>query len=60
VFKRELLGRLFRRDAGWTVIAASHAPVFLAACDHIYVLADGRVVRDGPFEELLGDPTFAG
>jgi ABC-type bacteriocin/lantibiotic exporter with double-glycine peptidase domain len=60
VFKRDLLARLFRRDAGWTVIAVSHDPVVLAACDHVYVLADGRVVRDGAFEHLVADPELGG
>ena len=56
----ELLARLLHPDAGWTVVAASHDPVFLAACDHIYVLAEGQVVRDGTFECLLADASFAG
>ncbi|MDF1505111.1 ATP-binding cassette domain-containing protein [Roseisolibacter sp. H3M3-2] len=59
VFKRELLERLLRRDAGWTVVAVSHDPVYLAACDRIYVLAEGRVAREGTFESLLADAGFA-
>ena len=59
-FKRELLGRVLRPDAGWTVVAASHDPAYLAACDRIYVLVDGRVVCDGTYEQLLADPAVAG
>ena len=59
VFKRELLERLLHRDAGWTVIAVSHDPIYLAACDRIHVLSEGRVVREGTFETLLADPEFA-
>lgn len=58
-FKRDLLGRLMRRDAGWTIVAASHDPVYLAACDRILVLADGRVAREGSLESLLRDQDFA-
>jgi ABC-type multidrug transport system fused ATPase/permease subunit len=59
VFKRELLERLLRRDAGWTVVAVSHDPIYLAACDRIYVLSEGRVAREGTFETLLADASFA-
>lgn len=58
-FKRELLPRLLDRSAGWTIIAASHDPVYLASCDRILVLVEGRFVREGTFEELLHDSAFA-
>lgn len=59
LYKRRLLERLIDRDAGWTIVAASHDPVFLATCDRIYVLSGGRVVREGTFELLLADGDFA-
>jgi ABC-type bacteriocin/lantibiotic exporter with double-glycine peptidase domain len=51
-FKRELLERLVRRNAGWTIIAASHDPAYLEACDHIHLLREGRVARVGTLESL--------
>jgi ABC-type transport system involved in cytochrome bd biosynthesis fused ATPase/permease subunit len=46
--------------AGWSVLAVSHDPVFLAECDRIYVLEDGRVARSGTYDALLADPYFRG
>ena len=59
-YKRTLIRTLTEPGAGWSVLAVSHDPVFLAACDRIYVLDAGRVVRSGSYEELLDDPLFAG
>jgi energy-coupling factor transport system ATP-binding protein len=53
--KAELAGELRRRaDAGQAVIVATHDPEFAAACAaRTVLLADGRVIADGPAEELL-------
>jgi energy-coupling factor transporter ATP-binding protein EcfA2 len=53
--KRELAGELQRRaDAGQAVIVATHDPEFAAACaSRTVLLADGRVIADGPAGELL-------
>ena len=53
--KAELAADLLRRAArGQAVIVATHDPEFAAACAHRAVLlADGRVIADGPASELL-------
>jgi energy-coupling factor transport system ATP-binding protein len=53
--KATLAAELRRRaDAGQAVIVATHDPEFAAACaDRAVLLADGRVIADGPVAELL-------
>jgi energy-coupling factor transporter ATP-binding protein EcfA2 len=53
--KAELAGELRRRAGeGQAVIVATHDPEFAAACaDRAVLLADGRVIADGPSHELL-------
>jgi energy-coupling factor transport system ATP-binding protein len=53
--KAELAAELRRRaQHGQAVIVATHDPEFAAACaDRAVLLADGRVIADGPTRELL-------
>jgi energy-coupling factor transport system ATP-binding protein len=53
--KQELAGELRRRAGeGQAVIVATHDPEFAAACAaRAVLLADGRVIADGPTAELL-------
>jgi energy-coupling factor transporter ATP-binding protein EcfA2 len=53
--KAELAGELQRRAGeGQAVIVATHDPEFAAACARrAILLADGRVIADGPAPELL-------
>jgi energy-coupling factor transporter ATP-binding protein EcfA2 len=53
--KADLAGELRRRASeGQTVVVATHDPEFAAACARRAVLlADGRVIADGPAAELL-------
>jgi energy-coupling factor transport system ATP-binding protein len=53
--KADLAGELRgRAEQGQAVIVATHDPEFAAACaDRAVLLADGRVVADGPTCELL-------
>jgi energy-coupling factor transport system ATP-binding protein len=53
--KAELAGELRRRASeGQAVIVATHDPEFAAACARrAILLADGRVIADGPAPELL-------
>jgi energy-coupling factor transport system ATP-binding protein len=53
--KAELADELRRRAArGQAVIVATHDPEFAAACaDRAVLLAEGRVIADGPAPELL-------
>jgi ABC-type bacteriocin/lantibiotic exporter with double-glycine peptidase domain len=60
VYKRMVVQILKDPAAGWSILAVSHDPVFLAECDRIYVLEDGRVARSGTYDALLADPYFRG
>jgi energy-coupling factor transport system ATP-binding protein len=53
--KATLAGELrWRAGEGQAVIVATHDPEFAAACaDRAILLADGRVIADGPASELL-------
>ncbi|HTB70282.1 MAG TPA: ATP-binding cassette domain-containing protein [Solirubrobacteraceae bacterium] len=53
--KRALAAQLRRRaEDGEAVIVATHDPEFAAACaDRAVLLADGRVIADGPTAQLL-------
>ncbi len=53
--KAELAAELKRRASqGLAVIVATHDPEFAAACaQRAVLLADGRVIADGPANELL-------
>lgn len=44
------------RSRPWTVLAVSHDPQLLAAFDRVIVVHDGRVVREGTFNQLRSDP----
>jgi energy-coupling factor transport system ATP-binding protein len=42
-------------DAGAAVVVATHDPEFaVAVADRVVLLAEGRVIADGPTEEVLG------
>ena len=43
---------LMDRRRPWTVIAVSHDQAFLAAADRVLVMQAGRVVADGPLDEV--------
>ncbi|GAB1344599.1 peptidase domain-containing ABC transporter [Gemmatimonas sp.] len=54
---RGLIVRLLTdRARPWTVVTVSHDPQLLAAFDRVLVVHEGRVVRDGTFEQLRNDP----
>jgi ABC-type bacteriocin/lantibiotic exporter with double-glycine peptidase domain len=56
--REQVLRVLTGPDAPWTLIAASHDPVFLRDCHRVIVLRDGHVVADGPYGEVCEDPHF--
>lgn len=56
--KREVIDVVCAPDAPWTVLAVTHDPAFLAACDRIVLLRNGRVEREGSYEQLRRDPYF--
>lgn len=50
--KRDLLARLLKRDASWTVVTVTHDAEVMAACDRVLVLRDGEVAGEGTFNVL--------
>ncbi|MDX2194464.1 MAG: ATP-binding cassette domain-containing protein [Gemmatimonadales bacterium] len=57
-YRREVIRLLSDRDCDWTVLAATHDPMYLSACDWIFWLEGGRVAREGTYAELMEDATF--
>jgi ABC-type bacteriocin/lantibiotic exporter with double-glycine peptidase domain len=53
--RQHLVECLTDRREPWTLLLVSHDPAYLAACDRVLVLEDGRVAREGPFEQLVTD-----
>ncbi len=54
--RRELVDALTGPGATWTLIAVSHAPDQLAACDRVLVLRDGARHAFAPWTTLAADP----
>ncbi|MDZ7632788.1 MAG: ATP-binding cassette domain-containing protein [Gemmatimonadaceae bacterium] len=53
-YRRRLIRLLTDRSTPHTVIAVSHDPEFLAACDLIIVMDAGRIREQGTYAELAG------
>jgi len=51
-----IIRMLTERARPWTVLAVSHDPQLLAAFDRVLVVDNGRIVRDGSFEDVRRDP----
>ena len=51
-YRLRLVALLTDRRRPWTVVAVSHDPAFLAACDRVVVMDGGRVRRVGAYAEL--------
>jgi ABC-type bacteriocin/lantibiotic exporter with double-glycine peptidase domain len=51
-YRTQLIHLLTSPERPWTVIAVSHDPVFLAACDRIVIMRDGRVEEQGTYAQL--------
>ena len=51
-YRTRLIRLLMDRATPYTVVAVSHDPEFLAACDLIIVLENGRVREQGTYAEL--------
>ena len=56
--RQDIVRCLTDRSRGWTLVLVSHDPVFLAACDRVAVLADGRVAREDSFARLAEQSAF--
>ena len=56
--RQRILRRLFAVGQGWTIVLGSTQPELLALCPRVAVLAEGRLVAAGPFEELRQQPAL--
>jgi ABC-type bacteriocin/lantibiotic exporter with double-glycine peptidase domain len=52
VYRVRLIALLTDRRIPYTVVAVSHDPEFLAACDQIIVMEGGRIRQHGTYHEL--------
>lgn len=50
--KSPIVKRLTDRRAGWTILAASHDPTFLVACDRVLLLDGGQVTAEGSYDAM--------
>ncbi|MGE5593310.1 MAG: energy-coupling factor ABC transporter ATP-binding protein [Betaproteobacteria bacterium] len=53
-----LIGKLMQRlrDEGYTVVAVSHDMMLIAEyCDRVLVVGDGRILQDGPPQDVFAD-----
>jgi ABC-type bacteriocin/lantibiotic exporter with double-glycine peptidase domain len=51
-YRTRLMKLLMDRSRPWTVIAVSHDPEFLAACDVILIMNGGRITDRGTYAQL--------
>lgn len=51
-WRDELIALVCGSSRPWSVLAVSHDPRFLAACDRIVVMRDGGIVAQGSYPEL--------
>jgi ABC-type bacteriocin/lantibiotic exporter with double-glycine peptidase domain len=51
-YRADLVELLMSRERTWTLLAVSHDPFFLAACDRIVVMRGGTIERTGTWAEL--------
>ncbi len=61
-YRAELIRLLCGTDRPWTLLAVSHDPLFLAACDRIVVMREGTIEAQGTYAELaprLGLPAMS-
>lgn len=56
--KKLFLDTLCDAEAKWTVVAATHDPRFLARCDEIHIMENGKIVESGSIEELAKSERF--
>ena len=53
VFDNAILGAL--KNRGKTVLLVTHALPLVSRVDYIFVLSNGRIAEQGPYDELLRD-----
>lgn len=49
---------LTEEDAGWTLVAVSNEPYLASRCDRVIVLKEGKIIMEGPFEEVQRSEHF--
>lgn len=54
--KKSITDFLTNKEKPWTLIAISNNPGFAQKCDRVIVMKNGKVVANGPFQELKRQP----
>lgn len=49
----QLIQMLTQDDKDWTLIVVSNDPIIMAACDRVIYMKDGKILTQGPIEEVL-------
>lgn len=49
----QLIETLTNQNARWTLIVVSNDPLVMAASDRVIYMDGGRIITDGPFEDVL-------
>lgn len=50
--KKKLINLITGPNMPWTLLAVSNDPLVLEACHRVVVLKDGKIIQEGPFQEL--------
>ncbi|MBS1507897.1 MAG: ATP-binding cassette domain-containing protein [Bacteroidetes bacterium] len=51
--KLGMISTVIQENNPWTLVAVSNDPMIMSACDRVILLQEGRIVANGPFEQLL-------
>ena len=49
----ELIQKLTAETLKWTLIIVSNDPIIMSACDRVLYLSSGKIIADGPFNEVI-------
>ncbi|GAB4328018.1 MAG: hypothetical protein OHK0038_01750 [Flammeovirgaceae bacterium] len=56
--KLKILNFLMDKNYAWTLVCVSNDPMMMAMCDKLVLMDNGRVKKQGTYEEFLQDPEF--
>lgn len=55
-FINKFLGFLTSKDESWTLVTVSNNPNVMKACDRVIIMDEGKIVADGSYDSLDGNP----
>lgn len=56
MYAQQLINYLFDKTNNWTILTVSNDPMVMQAADKVCILDEGKIVLEGPFEEIKNDP----